>query len=121
MQIGRYAIHGAIASGGMASVHFGSLTGPGGFARTVAVKRLHPHLAKDSEFVAMFVDEARLAARIRHPNVVATLDVLSASDELLIVMEYVHGESLAELWRLAAARKARIPSAVASAVIADVL
>jgi serine/threonine-protein kinase len=121
MQIGRYAIHGTIASGGMASVHFGRLTGPGGFARTVAVKRMHPHLAKDGEFAAMFVDEARLAARIRHPNVVATLDVLAVSDELLIVMEYVHGESLAELTRLAAARKARIPPAVASAVISDVL
>jgi serine/threonine-protein kinase len=121
MQIGRYAIHGAIAAGGMASVHFGRLTGPGGFARTVAVKRMHPHLVKESEFAAMFVDEARLAARIRHPNVVATLDVLSVSDELLIVMEYVHGESLAELWRLAMARKARIPAAVACAVIGDVL
>ncbi len=121
MQIGRYAIHGAIAAGGMASVHFGRLTGPGGFARTVAVKRMHPHLVKDREFAAMFVDEARLAARIRHPNVVATLDVLSISDELLIVMEYVHGESLAELWRVATSRKARIPPAVASAVIADVL
>ena len=121
MQIGRYAIHGTIASGGMATVHFGSLTGPGGFARTVAVKRMHPHLAKDSNFTAMFVDEARLAARIRHPNVVATLDVLAVSDELLIVMEYVHGESLAELSRLAAVRKARLPSAVVSALISDVL
>lgn len=121
IQIGRYTIHGTLASGGMASVHLGKLTGPGGFARVVAVKRMHPHLAKDSEFVAMFVDEARLAARIRHPNVVATLDVLAASDELLIVMEYVHGESLAELVRLAAARKARMPAPVACAVIADVL
>jgi serine/threonine-protein kinase len=121
MRIGRYAIHGAIASGGMASVHFGRLTGAGGFARTVAVKRLHPHLAKDREFAAMFVDEARLAARIRHPNVVATLDVLAVSDELLIVMEYVHGESLAELCRVASARKERIPPAVASAIVGDVL
>jgi serine/threonine-protein kinase len=121
MRIGRYAIHGAIASGGMASVHFGRLTGPGGFARTVAVKRMHPHLAKDGEFATMFVDEARLAARVRHPNVVATLDVLAASDELLIVMEYVHGESLAELCRLAGTRKARIPPAVAGAIISDVL
>ena len=66
-----------IASGGMATVHFGRLLGPVGFSRTVAIKRLHPQFAKDPEFVAMFLDEARLAARIRHPNVVPTLDVVA--------------------------------------------
>src|SRR5258708_2848873 len=105
----------------MASVHFGRFAGPGGFARTVAVKRMHPHLAKDPDFALMFVDEARTAARIRHPNVVATLDVLTASGELLIVMEYVHGESLGALMRLAAARKSRIPPPVACALVTDVL
>ena len=93
-RIGRYALHGEIASGGMATVHFGRLVGPAGFSRTVAIKRLHPQFAKDPEFVAMFLDEARLAARISHPNVVATLDVVTAENELLLVMEYVHGESL---------------------------
>jgi serine/threonine-protein kinase len=120
-QIGRYRICEAIASGGMASVHFGTFAGPGGFARTVAIKRMHPHLAKDPEFLAMFVDEARVAARIRHPNVVATLDVLATADELLIVMEYAHGEPLTELMRSNAGRKARISPAVACAVASDVL
>jgi len=83
-QIGQYTICEAIASGAMASVHFGRFARAGGFARTVAVKRMHPHLAKDPDFALMFVDEARTAARIRHPNVVATLDVLTASGELLI-------------------------------------
>ena len=68
---GRYAIYDEIASGGMATVHLGRLLGRAGFSRTVAIKRLHPQFAKDPEFVAMFLDEARLAARIRHPNVVA--------------------------------------------------
>ena len=68
--IGRYALYNEIASGGMATVHFGRLVGAGGFSRTVAIKRLHPQFASDPEFVAMFLDEARLAARIRHPNVV---------------------------------------------------
>ena len=86
-----------IASGGMASVHFARLVGPPGFARTVAIKRAHPHLARDPDFALMFLDEARLASRIRHPNVVPTLDVLQTTDELLLVMDYVHGESL---WRL---------------------
>ena len=94
MVVGRYAIFDAIASGGMATVHLGRLIGPVGFPRTVAIKRLHPQFAKDPEFTSMFLDEARLAARIQHPNVVPTLDVVQRENELLLVMEYVHGESL---------------------------
>src|SRR5262245_24698347 len=86
--IGRYAVYGAIASGGMASVHFGRLLGPCGFSRTVAIKRLHPGFARDPDFVSMFLDEARLAARIQHHNVVATFDVVSMAGEVLLVMEY---------------------------------
>jgi eukaryotic-like serine/threonine-protein kinase len=97
--LGRYALYGEIAAGGMATVHLGRLLGPVGFARTVAIKRLHPHLAKDPEFVAMFLEEARLAARVRHPNVVPTLDVVSEDGELFLVMEYVAGESLSRLVR----------------------
>jgi serine/threonine protein kinase len=97
--IGRYLLFGEIASGGMATVHFGRLSGPAGFARTVAIKRLHPQFAKDPEFVSMFLDEARLAARIRHPNVVQTLDVVATQGEIFLVMDYVQGESLARLLR----------------------
>jgi eukaryotic-like serine/threonine-protein kinase len=115
-RVGRYFIFDEIASGGMASVHVGRLLGSAGFARTVAVKRLHPHLAKDSEFVAMLTDEARLASRIRHPNVAATLDVESDGDELFLVMEYIHGESLAKLVRVLAARAESMPSQIAIGV-----
>jgi serine/threonine-protein kinase len=95
--LGRYRLHDEIASGGMATVHLARQTGDGGFVRTVAIKRLHGHLARDPEFVAMFLDEARLAARIRHPNVVPTLDVVSFDKELFLVMEYASGQSLARL------------------------
>ncbi|HEY5960896.1 MAG TPA: serine/threonine-protein kinase [Polyangiaceae bacterium] len=78
----------------MASVHLGRLIGPAGFSRTVAIKRMHQELAHNPEFVAMFLDEARLAARISHPNVVPTLDVVALKSELLLVMEYVCGDSL---------------------------
>src|SRR5919205_848916 len=91
--VGRYALYNEIAAGGMATVHIGRLLGPVGFARTVAVKRLHPQYAKDPEFVSMFLDEARLAARIRHPNVVPTLAVEQGED-LFLVMDYVEGASL---------------------------
>src|SRR4051812_271904 len=87
-KLGRYELHGAIARGGMATVYVARMSGAAGFARTVAVKRLHPHLAADPTFTAMFVDEARLAARIRHPNVVDTLDVVAEGGELFLVMDF---------------------------------
>src|ERR1035437_2888287 len=115
--VGRYALYGEIASGGMAAVHIGRLLGPVGFARTVAIKRLHPPLAKDPEFVAMFLDEARLAARIRHPNVVSTLDVVATEGELFVVMEYVQGESLSKLIRTMRDRGQRMPTGVLAPII----
>ena len=104
--IGRYVLFREVAHGGMATVHLGRLRGPAGFSRTVAIKRLHPQFARNPEFVSMFLDEARLAARVQHPNVVDVLDVVAAG-ELFLVMDYVHGESLAKL--LAASREAGIP------------
>jgi serine/threonine-protein kinase len=115
--LGRYALHGEIASGGMATVHFARLLGVVGFAKTVAIKRLHPQLAKDPEFVSMFLDEARLAARIRHPNVVSTLDVVALHGELFLVMEYVQGESLRQLVRAAARAGEAIPAAIVGTVM----
>src|SRR5262245_21694120 len=95
--LGRYMLHGPLARGGMATVHIGRLLGPAGFARTVAIKRLHDQYAQDPDFVSMFLDEARLAARVRHPNVVSTIDVVIEQDELSLVMDYVHGEALSRL------------------------
>jgi len=119
--IGRYELHRALASGGMATVHLGRLRSATGLARTVALKRMHPHFATDPEFVAMFFDEARLAMRLQHPNVVPTFDVVSDDDELLLVMEYIHGESLSGLLRAAAAAGERVPPAVASSIVCGVL
>jgi serine/threonine protein kinase len=119
--IGRYALFEEIAAGGMATVHYGRLLGPVGFSRTVAIKRLHPHLAKDPEFAAMFLDEARVAARVRHPNVVPTLDIVSLQGELFLVMEYVQGESLARLLRAARRRGEKMPPSVAAAIMVGVL
>lgn len=120
-RIGRYEMFEEFASGGMGKVHFGRLVGDVGFARVVAIKRLHPHLAREKSFVDMFIDEARLAARIHHPNVVATLDAVSEQGELLLVMEYITGSSLATLLRTATARPPRLPPKIALRVAADVL
>lgn len=119
--VGRYAIFDAIASGGMAKVHLGRLMGPVGFSRTVAIKRLHPQFADDPEFTAMFLDEARLAARVQHPNVVQTLDVLQSEHELLLVMEYVRGESLSRLVRAARDQKTRLPPRIVVSIVSGAL
>lgn len=121
LHIGRYTLHGEIASGGMASVHFGKLTGKGGFERAVAIKRLHPHLVKDPEFRAVILDEARLAARVRHPNVVQPLDVIDSDGEVLLVMEYVHGESLSRLIRKARDRGEPVPLPICATIMSNVL
>ncbi|HEY5240606.1 MAG TPA: serine/threonine-protein kinase, partial [Polyangiaceae bacterium] len=118
--VGRYALFDEIASGGMATVHIGRLVGDAGFARTVAIKKLHAQFAKDPEFREMFLDEAHLASRIRHPNVVATLDVVDAED-LLLVMEYVPADSLARLLKIVARRKEHVPLRVAAAIAVQVL
>lgn len=119
--VGRYVVHDRIAAGGMATVHVGRLLGAAGFSRTVAIKRLHDAYAKDPDFVAMLLDEARLAASIRHPNVVPTLDVVAEQEELLVVMEYVEGDSVAHLTKLAEAAEARVPVSFAAAIVAQAL
>jgi serine/threonine-protein kinase len=119
--VDRYAIYDAIASGGMATVHLGRLIGTAGFLRTVAIKRLHAQFANDPEFTSMFLDEARLASRIQHPNVVSTLDVVMKDHELLLVMEYVRGESLSRLVRRARDAGGRLPPRVVVAIVAGAL
>ena len=119
--LGKYAIYDQIASGGMATVHYGRLLGPEGFSRTVAIKCLHPQFAQDPDFVAMFLDEARMAARIRHPNVVATLDVVSQEKEIFLVMDYVHGESLWQILRPLLKIGRGVPLPIALRIATDAL
>jgi serine/threonine-protein kinase len=119
--VGRYALQHEIASGGMASVYLGKLRGPVGFSPIVAIKRPHPQFAKDPEFVRMFLDEARLAGRIRHPNIVPVIDVIAEGEELALVLEYVRGESLGKLVGEACRAGEPVPTAIASAVLCDVL
>jgi serine/threonine protein kinase len=117
----RYELLGELATGGMATVYLSRMRRPMGFNRLVAIKCMHPQYAKDPSFASMFVDEARLTARLRHPNIVPTLDIVSDDGQLLIVMEYVEGESLAGLLKLVRDAGDRIPVAVACAIIHDLL
>src|SRR5260370_39005249 len=86
--IGRYALYGEIAAGGMATVHLGRLLGPVGFSRTAAIKRLHASYARDPEFVSMFLDAARLAARIRPPTVLPTPSRVAPHSSLYLGMAH---------------------------------
>ena len=121
--VGRYVMYDEIASGGMASVHLGRLCGAVGFSRVVAIKYLHPHFASDTEFVSMFLDEVRLVSRIKHPNVAAPLDVvlLEESEEMFLVMEYIHGATLARLFKSAAAMKVSVPPAISANIMSGAL
>jgi eukaryotic-like serine/threonine-protein kinase len=121
-KLGRYEILAKIASGGMASVYVARAQGVAGFERLAAIKILHANLAHEEEFVRMFLDEARLAARIRHPNVVATLDISDTLDAgYYLVMEYIEGDHLGKL--LSGTTKAgfRIEVPAVLRIIIDVL
>ena len=115
--VGRYSLHDVIARGGMATIHVGTLLGAVGFSRTVAIKRLHEGFAQDPEFVAMLLDEARLAGRILHPNVVSTLDVVTEDGEVFLVMDYVSGESLGALVKLLAAKGELVPLHILASIV----
>jgi eukaryotic-like serine/threonine-protein kinase len=120
--VGRYALFEQFAAGGMATVHFGRLDGAGGFSRVVAIKRLLPHLVENHEFTEMLLKEARLAARVRHPNVAATLDVVATKGDVLLVLDYVHGEALSTLCRTQAkVKKEQVPLPIAVGIILDML
>ena len=119
--IGRYLLHRQIARGGMATIHIGRLMGDEGFSRIVAAKRLHPEFAEDPEFVEMFLDEARIASRVNHRNVVPVLDVVKAQDEVVLVQEYVHGAPLHWLLRTAHEAASHVPLNVAVSIACQVL
>jgi len=121
MQVGRYETLREIASGGMATVHLARALGAGGFERLFAVKTMHAHIAKDPEAVSMFLDEARLAARIRHPNVVATIDVLEAESGLAIVMEYIEGPSLTMMSKALSKKERTLPVDISLRIQLDAL
>jgi serine/threonine-protein kinase len=120
--VGRYVLYDEIAAGGMATIHIGRLLAEvGSFSHTVAIKRLLPQFSKDGEFREMFLEEARLAARIRHANVVQVLDVVSTDDELFLVMEFIQGETITRLTRVDRKRSRIVPMSIALAIMADAL
>jgi len=119
--LGRYELLVRLGSGGMAAVYLARVRASGGFEREVAVKLTHPHLCDDPELVASLLREARIAARIRHPNVVPVLDVVEDTTGVFLVMEYVEGEALSAVARRERAAGARAPLPVVLRVLGDSL
>jgi len=99
--LGRYEILMPVARGGMASVWAAKLPGSRGFQKIFAIKTMLPDVSDDPEFESMFLDEGRVAARIRHPNVVEIIDLGEQDDVLYLVMEWVEGENLGSLVKAA--------------------
>ena len=117
--LGRYRVVDEIGIGGMASVHLARMDGPGGFQKWVAIKKIHSHLVEDESFVQMFLDEARVAARISHPNVATVFDLGKHEETYWIAMEYLHGEPLREVMRRTEELGTAMPPEIACRVIAD--
>ncbi len=107
--IGKYELLKALAVGGMAEVFLARQSGLQGFEKVVVIKRILPNLGRQERFVQMFLDEARLAARFNHPNVVQIYDLGEDSDSFFIAMEYIHGEDIKSIVRQCARKKERIP------------
>lgn len=91
---GDYLLIDKVASGGMADVFSARTVGTRGFSKTVAIKRIYSHLAESSHSVAMFTDEAKIASRLHHPNIVQILELGEVSSRPFIAMEYVSGRDL---------------------------
>ncbi len=118
-RIGRYEVVQRLGHGGMATVYLARATGSAGFERVVAIKVIHPHLAAEPEFVEMFLDEARIAAKIHSPHVAGILDLGEDGGFHFMALEYVDGETLSALLRQLRPGDERLPLAAALQVLAD--
>src|SRR3954466_14666539 len=96
-QVGRYAVVRHLASGGMAELYIARQESVGGFEKQVVLKLLQPRYAENPRVVTMFLDEARLAAKLNHPSIVHLYDVADEGGMKYIAMEYIHGETAADI------------------------
>jgi eukaryotic-like serine/threonine-protein kinase len=118
-RLGKYDLIARIAKGGMAEIYLARQRGVVGFSRLVVIKRILPHLAEEPQFVRMFLEEARLAALINHPNVVQIFDVDHAEGNYYIAMEYLAGPSVSIISRQLRRSEQTMPYAVAAELVAQ--
>src|SRR5262252_8195340 len=118
---GKYRVLAELGQGGTANVYLAVARGPSGFNKLVVLKFLKAELALESEFRRMFLDEARLAARLNHPNVVQTNEVFEEDGVPVIVMEYLEGQPLSQVLLRAARESKRLPLSMHLKIITEVL
>src|SRR5262245_11013644 len=114
---GPYLVYEQLGSGGMAYVHRAELVGEGGLRKPVALKRLHTESAADPDYVAAFVHEAQLAAKLRHPNIAQAYDLGKIDNTYYIAMELVPGPTLAQVMQAAADGAGAIPLPIALEIL----
>jgi serine/threonine protein kinase/Flp pilus assembly protein TadD len=117
-RFGDFVLVNRIAQGGMAELFLAKRRGVEGFEKTVAIKRILPELSWNREFVSMFINEAKIAARLSHPNIVQIFDFGKIDTYYFIAMEYVHGENLREILKRSAERGMKISGEIAASIVA---
>ena len=115
---GKYQLVRRLAAGGMAEVHLAKLTGMASFSKAVVIKMMLPDLASEAEFIEMFLDEARLVARLTHPNIAQVFEMGKTENRAFIAMEHIDGETLAALMHR---RKGPLPVTLTLPVIMQLL
>jgi len=118
--LGSYVVERQLGAGGMAQVYLGRRIGAAGFEREVAIKRVLTSHEKDAAFRQMFLDEARLAARLQHRNIAQVHDLFEKDEALFLVMEYIQGQSLRDVLKLAARKQHPFTEGFGCFVIAEV-
>ena len=116
---GGYTLKRKIAAGGMAEVYLATRTSIEGFEKQVAIKRILEHLTDEANFRTMFLDEARLAAKLNHPNIVQIFDMGEANNRLFLAMEFIDGQSLARILKQCGAHDVRFPLEIAVHVVSE--
>jgi serine/threonine protein kinase len=117
-RFGDYVLIGRIAQGGMAELFLAKRRGVEGFEKTLAIKRILPELSWNREFVSMFINEAKIAARLSHPNIVQIFDFGKIDNYYFIAMEYVHGENLRALLQRSAQKQISLSTDLAAFIAA---
>ncbi len=116
-QFGKFQLIAHLATGGMADIFLASQTSLAGFKKLIVIKRILANLSREPRFVEMFLDEARIAAMLNHPNVVQIFDLGRIDEQYFIAMEYLPGESLSTIIRACRKRKIRVPPELAAGMI----
>src|SRR3954470_24725024 len=122
---GKYVLLRQLAVGGMAEVYLARASGPAGFEKEGVIKRILPSLSSDRQFVQMFLDEARIAARLSHPNIVQIFELGEVTQpgfghDHFIAMEYVRGVDIQQILDAERKRGGRVPLAVALRLVSGV-